>query len=147
MTRSRARPSQPRLRCCFSDAVANRVARCSKARGATREYRRTVECSSERAQGICTAWLDHVRRASRFTMGSSQAPSALRRQDAIRLQGGGLLGMGDAINTVVDAQKRSERVRDVSELMEQALARFGSFDQVPLQPVIRRVHEFDADER
>jgi len=80
-------------------------------------------------------------------MGSSRAPSALRRHDAVRLQGGGLLGMGDAINTVVDAQKRSERIRDVSELMEQALARFGSFDQVPLQPVIRRVHEFDADER
>lgn len=147
MTRSSRKPEQPRLRCCFSDAVAKRVVRCSKARGATRQYRRTVECSSERGHGLCAAWLDHVRRASRFAMGASRPPSALRRGDAIRLQGGGLLGLGDVVNPVVDGQNRSGCVRDVSELMERAVARFGSFDEIPLQPVIRRVREFDTDER
>lgn len=132
-----------RRRCCFSDAVGSRVAGCTKAVRSTKRYRRTVECTSSRAHGVCAAWLDCVRRASTFTLGARQSPSALPRRTAVKLQGGGLLGMGD----VIEEHQRSGRIQDVSDLLRRALARYGSFDSVPLQRVIQRVHEFDADER
>lgn len=108
----------------------------------TKQYRRTVECTNSEAHGICAAWLDCVRRASRFTLGTRQSPSALPRRAAIKLQGGGLLGMGD----LIEEHQRSGRIQDVSNLLQRALARYGSFDQVPLQAVIQRVHEFDSDD-
>lgn len=143
MSRNNARPDHARRRCCFSDAVGSRVAGCTKAVRTTRQYRRTVECSSSRAHGVCAAWLDHVRQASNFTLGTRQSPSALPRRDAVKLQGGGLLGMGD----VIEEHQRAGRIQDVSDLLQRALARYGSFDEVPMQPVIQRIHEFDADKR
>lgn len=136
-------PDSTTRRCCFSDAVGHRVAGCAMAVRTTRQYRRTVECTNHRAHGVCAAWLDCVRRASRFTLGTRQSPSALPRRTALKLQSGGLLGMGD----VIDGQQRAGRIQDVSDLLQRALARFGSLDSVPLQAVIQRVHEFDADDR
>lgn len=143
MPRRTPDPVQTRRRCCFADAVGTRTAGCSKAIRLTRQYRRTVECSDHRAYAACAAWLDCVRRASSFALGSQQSPSALPRRAAARLQGGGLLGMGD----VLEEHQRCSRVQDVSDLLQRALARYGSFDNVPLQPVIRRISELDTDER
>lgn len=133
-----------RRRCCFSDAVGTRVAGCTKAVKLTRQYRRTVECTDSRAHGVCAAWLDCVRRASTFALGTHQSPSALPRRAAVKLQGGGLLGMGDVIE---EHHQRGARIQDVSALLQRALNRYGSFDDVPLQRIIQRVHEFDADDR
>jgi len=132
-----------RRRCCFSDAVGSRVAGCTNAVRSTRRYRRTVECTHNRAHGVCAAWLDCVRRASTFTLGTRRSPSALPRRVAVKLQGGGLLGLGD----VIEEHQRAGRIQDVSDLLQRALARYGTFDKVPLQAVIQRVHEFDADDQ
>lgn len=51
--------------------------------------------------------------------------------------------MGD----VLEEHQRCSRVQDVSDLLQRALDRYGSFDNVPLQPVIRRISELDTDER
>lgn len=142
MPRSHSDTGRARRRCCFADAVGARVAGCSKAVKLTRQYRRTVECTDSRAHGVCAAWLDRVRRVSTFTLGTRQSPSALPRRSAVKLQGGGLLGMGD----VIEEHQRCGRIQDVSDLLQRALARHGSFDDVPLQPVIQRIHEFDADD-
>ena len=130
-----------RRRCCFSDAIGARVAGCTKATRTTRQYRRTIECTSSEAHGICAAWLDRVRRSSRFALGVRQPPSALPRRAAVKLQGGGLLGMGD----LMDDHRPSRRIQDVSALLRQGLSRYESFDKVPMQQVIQRVQEFDTD--
>lgn len=130
-------------RCCFSDAVGTRVAGCSKAVKLTRQYRRTVECTDGGAHGRCTAWLDCVRRASNFTLGTRESPSALPRRSAVKLQSGALLGMGD----LLEEQQRCSRIQDVSDLLQRALARYGAFENVPLQSVIKRIHQHDTDER
>lgn len=133
-------PERSRRRCCFPDAIGARVAGCSKAVRATRQYRRTVECTSGQAHGVCAAWLDHVRQAARFTLGTPRSPSALPRRDAVRLQSGALLGAGDMLE-----QQRAGRIQDVCDLLQRVLARYGSFDDVPLQQVMQRVHELDDD--
>lgn len=135
-------PGHTKRRCCFSDAVGTRAAGCTKAVKLTRQYRRTVECTDSSAHGLCAAWLDCVRRASNFTLGTPESPSALPRRAAVKLQSGGLLGMGD----LLDEHQHGSRIQDVSELLQRALARYGSFDNVPLQGVIRRIHQFDTDE-
>lgn len=129
-------------RCCFADAVGARVAGCPMAIKQSTRYRRTVACTNSEAHGVCAAWLDRVRHAARFTLGTRQSPSALPRRAAIKLQGGGLLGMGD----VIGDHQPSGRIQDVSGMLRRALNRYGSFDRVPLQQVIQRVHEFDADD-
>lgn len=128
-------------RCCFSDAVGARIAGCTMAAKSSRRYRRTVDCTDSEAHGICAAWLDHVRHAARFTLGTKQSPSALPRRAAVKLQGGGLLGMGDLMGD----HQASGRIQDVSGLLRRALSRYGSFDRVPLQQVVQRIHELDAD--
>lgn len=143
MPRRKPGPDGTTRRCCFSDAVGHRVAGCAMAVRTTRQYRRTVECTNHQAHGVCAAWLDCVRRASRFTLGTRQSPSALPRRTALKLQSGSLLGISDVLET----HQRSGRIQDVSGLLRRALARFGSLDSVPLHAVIQRVHEFDADDR
>lgn len=129
--------------CCFADAVARRVAGCTRATRVTRHYRVTIQCTDGVAHGRCLAWLDCVRQASRFTLGVRQSPSALRRPTAAKLQAGALQGLDD----LLENHRRLERIDDVSKLLRRALGRYGSLDQVPLAPVIRRVHEFEPDER
>jgi len=143
MTRRTAQKDLTRRRCCFEDAVGSRVAGCTQAARTTKQYRRTVECTNDKAHGICAAWLDRVRNATRFTLGIPRSPSALPRRTAARLQGGGLLGMGD----VIEEHQRSNRIRDVSDLLQRALARYGSLDSVPLQSVVKRVHELGDDDQ
>lgn len=128
-------------RCCFVDAVGARVAGCPKAVKSTARYRRTVQCTSKEAHETCAAWLDHLRKGARFAFGARYSPSALPRHAAVKLQGGGLLGMGELL------EGRAVRVRDVAALLQRALARYGSFDDVPLAPIMRRIHEFDANDR
>lgn len=128
-------------RCCFSDALNARAAGCSKAVKATRRYRRAVYCANIQAHGTCVDWMDQMRKAARFSLGARRTPSALPRRAAVKLQCGGLLGMGDLIE-----KQPVKRVQDVSGLLRRALARYGSFDRVPLQTVVQRIHEFDNDD-
>jgi hypothetical protein len=129
-------------RCCFADALGARVAGCSKALKSTRQYRRTTCCTNGEAHALCVAWLNRLREGSRFALGARHTPSALPRGEAIKLQCGGLLGMRDIVE-----QQPSVRIRDVSILLKRAVARFGSLGGVPMEPVIRRVQAFDADDR
>lgn len=128
-------------RCCFSDALDARAAGCAKAVKATRRYRRAVYCSNTQAHGTCMNWLDQMRNAARFSLGTRQSPSALRRRTAVKLQCGGLLGMGDLVE-----RQPVKRIQDVSDLLRRALVRYGSFERVPLQAVVKRIHEFDIDD-
>lgn len=143
MLTKRPGPAHTKRRCCFADAVGTRVAGCTKAVKLTRQYRRTVECTDGKAHEACAAWLDRVRRASNFALGTRQSPSALPRRTAVKLQSGGLLGMGD----LLEGHQSCSRIQDVSDLLRRALARYGSFDEVPLQTVIQRVRQVDSDDR
>lgn len=128
-------------RCCFADALGARVAGCSKALRSTRQYRRATYCTKEEAHALCAAWLDRLRREARFSLGARYTPSALPRAAAVKLQCGGLLGVRD----LIEPQPRT-RVRDVSILLKRALLRFGSLDGVPMDVVIRRIHESGGDD-
>lgn len=98
-----------------------------------------VHCRDSDAHARCAAWLEHVRQGSRFAFGAPHSPAALPKQAAGRLQRAGLLGMGDLMEggTV-------KRVDDVSSLLRRALARYESFDRIPLKSVMRRVQELDS---
>lgn len=132
--------NEPVRRCCFPDAVGRRVAGCTKARKSTKQYRRTVDCVDSDAHELCAAWLDRVRLASRFALGTTHAPAALPAPAAGKLQCGGLLGMADLLEG-----ESVKRVDDVSRLMRRAITRYDSFESVPLEPVIQRVHKYDAE--
>lgn len=131
-------------RCCFSDALGERVAGCSKALKSTRQYRRAVYCTSGEAHGVCVAWLNRVRSASRFTFRVPRTPSALPRPAATKLQCGGLLGMQDLLEG--DTDGADGRIQDVSELLRRAIRRFGSVAAVPLEAVVRRVQQFETND-
>lgn len=108
------------------------------ARQGTHHYRRTVHCVDDDAHGICAAWLDHIRRASGFLLGRRRSPAALQRRATFKLQCGSLLGMGDLIEGPTQ-----NRIDEVTGLLRRALARYGSFERVPMAPVIRRVRQFE----
>lgn len=131
--------SGPVRRCCFPDAVGRRLAGCTKARKTTKQYRRVVNCLDSGAHELCAAWLDRVRQASRFALGTTHSPGALPTPAAGKLQCGGLLGLGDLLEG--DAVRR---VDDVARLMRRAVTRYDSLDRVPLEPVIQRVHKYQS---
>jgi len=128
-------------RCCFAEAIGARVAGCAMARKSTRQYRRTVDCADGEAHGHCAAWLDAVRRASRFAFGAPHSPGALPRAEAVRLQCGSLLGMRETLE-----DNATGRIQDVSGLMRRALARYESFERLPLSVVIKRVQHYEASD-
>jgi hypothetical protein len=133
--------SGPARRCCFPEAVSRRVAGCTKAHKTAKQYRRIVHCLDKDAHDRCAAWLNQVRQASRFTLGTAHTPGALPRAAAGRLQCGGLLGMGDLLEGAT-----VQRIDDVANLTRRAVTRYESLDRVPLQTVIQRVHEYGSQE-
>ena len=82
--------------------------------------------------------LNFMRKSASFTLGVSYTPSALPHPQAIKLQCGGLIGLQNALDKVV----QNERVTDVYGLIQRALKRYGSWQDLPEQDIVRSIASY-----
>lgn len=79
-----------------------------------------------------------MRKSASFTLGVAYSPSALPHAKAAKLQCGGLIGLQNALDQVV----QNERVNDVYSLVQRALKRYGSLQALPEQDIVRSIASY-----
>lgn len=94
-----------------------------------------ISCQSEEGQKLCSEVLNQIRKSASFTLGSTQAPSALPHAKALQIQCGGLMGLQNAL----DKNEQNVRVSDISSLVKRAKKRFNKLHGFPEQEIVRSI--------
>ena len=131
-------PSDGTLACPFEKAILNRSCGCSRARRRSAGHRSTVRCDSKKGQEDCQVTLNVIRKSAAFTLGVTNPPGALPNAEAAKLQCGGLSGLQCALDPV----QETNRVRDIYTLIQRAMKRYGSLQDLPQQEMVRGVAAF-----
>jgi hypothetical protein len=127
------------LSCPFEKAILNRVCACRHARRNSVGSRQTVQCHAQQGCQDCADTLNHIRKSASFCLGLAHAPSALPHDKAAKLQCGGLIGLQNALDQVVE----SKHVNDIYSLVQRALKRYGSAEELPDQHIVRSIASYN----
>ncbi len=79
--------------------------------------------------------LNHMRKSASFSLGVGHAPSALPDAKAVKLQCGGLIGLQNALDRVME----THLVSDIYSLVQRALKRYDSMQALPDQHIVRSI--------
>jgi hypothetical protein len=115
--------------CVFAKAVFLGVAACGAARREDRAEGSRQVCTRPLAQANCALLLDLLRERARFALHLPGPDQALRHQQALQLQCGGLGALQQVM--AADALGQSVPVPDVAGLVALAQARHGSLTELP----------------
>ena len=126
------------LTCLFEKAVLSRTCGCRYAERNHVGSRPTITCQSSNGHKHCAQVLNFMRKSASFTLGVTYTPSALPHTQATKLQCGGLIGLQNALDKVV----QNERVADVYGLIQRALKRYGSLQELPEQDIVRSIASY-----
>ena len=125
--------------CSFERAIVSRTCGCRHANRRNANARLTIHCQSREGQKLCAEMMNQIRKTASFALGSTQAPSALRHTEALKIQCGGLVGLQNALDKV----EPNQRVRDIYSLVKRAMKRYSSLAELPEQEIVRSIASFD----
>jgi hypothetical protein len=123
--------------CPFQAALFAGTAACRLAERVQLAERQSVNCREAAAQARCARLFELLRDKANFALGRSRAPALLPFGQAVKIQAGGLLGLRDALE-----EGAAESVDDVDRLLSALAARFGDFESVPFERVVRRIAHY-----
>ncbi|MBT4838111.1 MAG: hypothetical protein HON94_12265 [Methylococcales bacterium] len=124
--------------CPFEKAILQNHCRCLRASHFYLAGRKGVGCQSVEAQAPCFKYLHLLKVNAKFALKLHSAYELLPHNKSIKIQVGGLRGL----KKITLADDESEVVDDINQLIKQALIEFGSFEDIPMQEIIRHIAEF-----
>jgi len=130
--------------CLFEKGVLSSQCSCSQASRFYLAEREGVHCKSEQGERRCEELLQLLRQHTRFTLKSANQTGALPHAKAMRIQIGGLQGVYMALS---QEEETPSIVEDVYALVESAVNRFDSLDQLPFQEIIKQVAAYKGRNR
>ncbi len=122
--------------CPFEKSILTNQCACSRAERFCIAEREGVHCNSDDAQARCVSLLALLRGQARFALRTTDGGSALPHAKAMRVQVGGLRGLYMALKP--DAEVPTT-IDDVDAIVESAVSRFGSLDQLPFQTIVQQI--------
>ncbi|WP_462321797.1 hypothetical protein [Halochromatium sp.] len=122
--------------CPFEKSILTNQCACSRAERFCIAEREGVRCQADAAQSRCVDLLSLLRGQARFALKTTDGQSALPHAKAMRVQVGGLRGLYMALNP--DAQVPTT-IDDVDAIVETAVSRFGSLDELPFQVIVQQI--------
>jgi len=126
--------------CAFYKAVLRRCANCSRAQKVFIAEREAVACKSPGAQQRCKEVVQVMREKALFALKLTHLENALPHGKEIKVECGGLLGLQAAIHP----ELQSETVSDINGLIDEAVQRHGSLDQLPYGEVVKFVVHYQS---
>ncbi len=126
-------------RCVFEKSILSRRSACNRARRFRLADREGVSCISPADHERCRLFLDYLRQQARFALGLTGIEGQLPFNKEIKVQTGGLLGLQQMLD---DAEQPAEQVRDVNELVREALARYERLEDIPFQRLMPSIVSF-----
>ena len=118
--------------CAFGKVILSRHCACSKVYSRYAAEREMVECNSDPNLLQCRELLYLLRQNSAFALKLTHITPPLPHGPEMRVQCGGLQGLQKEIDG-------TEVVRDISELVNAALARYGNLEDLPYSKIVQSV--------
>lgn len=129
--------------CAFEKSVLTNECGCRCAERFCIAEREGVHCRCEAGQARCLTWLDLLREQARFALRTEDERRVLPHGKAIRLQVGGLRGLG----RLLDNGEQPAVIEDVDGLLHAAESRFGSLAALPFSEIMRDVAAYQIRRR
>jgi hypothetical protein len=131
-----------RIACVFEKALTNNQCRCSYSQHFWLADREGYSCKSASASTQCARLLEKLRETSRFSLKLATVGNQLPHNMDIRVQAGGLSGMQKLYG-----DKAVSKVSDVRQLVEVAMTREGTLDDLPYSEIIKSIAEYKTRSR
>ena len=132
------------LRCVFEKAILSRRCDCALS---TRFYladREGISCSSAKAQSICQALLQQLRKNAMFALKVTHIGGPLPHAKEIKVQNGGVFGLQHAL---YPKMANDEHVADIQAVVTDALDRYGGLEELPYPEIIKAIVAFEGRRR
>jgi len=123
------------IRCVFEKALTNNQCQCRFAQHFWLADREGYACNSGELASKCGYYLEKIRNNSRFLLKVQSVGSQLPHNVDIRVQAGGLRGLGLALGL-------DEKGGDIQSLIEQAVTKYGSLDELPYSEIVQSIASF-----
>lgn len=127
--------------CAFEKSILTNECRCSCAERFCIAEREGVHCKDEVSQSRCLQWLALLRQQARFAVRGNEERHLLPHGKAIRLQVGGMRGLGAILNADI------ETVDDINHALHQAEVEFDTLAEIPFSEVMREVVAYRVRKR
>ncbi|RUM93473.1 MAG: hypothetical protein DSZ28_08295 [Thiothrix sp.] len=129
------------IRCPFEKALNARRCDCSQSKRFLLAGRDGVGCQSKNFQTDCLALLTIMRGKAQFVLHLTKVDGPLPHNKEIRVQVGGLQGLQRLLNP---DQKEEKCVDNVSLIVSAACEKFGSFDDLPFEQLLKSILAFEG---
>ena len=127
--------------CAFEKSVLTNECQCACADRFCIAEREGVHCRDARSQARCLRWLELLREQARFALRTDQSKHLLPHGKAIRLQVGGMRGLGRVLDDDIDATADGDRALGVAE------QRFGGLDALPFADIMQDIAAYQIRNR
>jgi hypothetical protein len=128
-------------RCVFEKAINSRRCTCSKSRRFHLADREGITCRSASANALCGELLHNMRSKARFALHLTSADGPLPHAREIKVQTGGLLGLQGLLHP---ALSDADNIDNAIGLIDAALTRFGSLENLPYDVIIQAIVRFEG---
>jgi len=129
------------LPCVFEKGILQQCCKCHLARHFNLAERVGVACNSGAAQQQCLAFLSIMQDKSVFALQlTPSSDGKLPHAKKIKIQCGGINGL-----QMLDGA--TQVVKDVNQLLNHAIERYGDMERLPYEEIVRSVVTFEGRKR
>ena len=128
------------LRCVYEKCMTSLHGACSQGKMFRLADRHGFGCHSSVHQVQCSALLGHLRSKTKFVFKLHDIDGPLPHNKEIRVQNGGL----DGLHEMVYEDGKPEKIEDVSQLISDAVTKYGGVEKIPYDQVMKSVMAYEA---
>lgn len=129
-------------RCVFEKSILSRQTMCQFAHRFCLADREGVSCRDAPCYQNCKTLLEQLRHKAIFALKLTRIEGPLPHAKEIKVQTGGLLGL-----TAILQQTNPETVTNISGLIQDAIAAYGSMESLPYDEITRRIVKYEVRQR
>jgi len=127
------------LQCPFEKTLNSRRCQCSKMERFHLADRECVGCKEKQAWQHCINFLEILRANAKFALKLTEVEEPLPHGKEIKVQNGSIIGLDKLLNPQAHSEKP-----DIYQLLEQALAKYKKFEDLPLDQLMQSIVHFKA---
>lgn len=131
------------MKCPFAAPLTKGQFACSHAEEVVRRGGSEYDCRSASDHPVCTALFERLKAQALPAFGVEDDLTSMPHSVLVKIQSGGLLGL----QRLVDEPDPEGRIGDIAGLVERAVERYGTVDEVPAAEVEADMTGFRLERR
>jgi hypothetical protein len=128
--------------CPYERSILTPYCACEKSQPILIAERESCNCTAADMQENCQSYLHYVRSKASFALKETRSNEPLPYSKEMKIQCGGLLGL----QSIID-HSNEQAVENVHQLMSKALQQYSCFEELPMEPVLKAINQFQIRRR